>query len=81
MQETSPKQEQDIIGYDEMRQQRIHLLEKRSQLRADAHHTDSKRYISDGYTEFDQIEEQLKALSRKFQVLRRRQKTEKTEKL
>ncbi|CAK0810231.1 unnamed protein product, partial [Prorocentrum cordatum] len=81
MQETFPKHEQDITGYDEMRQQRMHLLEKRSQLRAATHHSGIKSYRGDGYTEFDEIEEQLKALSRKLQVLRRRQKTEKTEKL
>eukprot|EP00959_Pyramimonas_sp_CCMP1952_P382496 8015025-Pyramimonas_sp.AAC.1 len=57
MTEHFPKQENNIIDYEQLREQRMQLIRERGELRHRLHITGSKSFEGDGSSEFDRIEQ------------------------
>eukprot|EP00959_Pyramimonas_sp_CCMP1952_P115724 2419669-Pyramimonas_sp.AAC.1 len=63
MTEHLPKQENNIIDYKLLSEQRMQLIRERGELRQRRHLTGSKSFEGNGPIEFDRVEQQLKELS------------------
>eukprot|EP00959_Pyramimonas_sp_CCMP1952_P156831 3279955-Pyramimonas_sp.AAC.1 len=81
MQQVFPAKKQDIVDYEGHRKRRMELLRLRGRLRDQLHATGLKSFTGNGSTAFDEIEDELRRLSRRMQTLRKEQKKEKMETL